>query len=307
MKTFQKENPTHSIIIPAYNEGDVIKQVLLDIQNTMARAGTNYEILVIDDGSTDNTAEEAHGAGVIVIQHPYNIGYGAALKTGIRRAKGAYLITIDSDGQHDPNDIPRLMNEIGKFDMVVGNRTQKSDTEKHRDFANFIFNSFASYIAGRRIDDLTSGLRVMKTQIVKKFLYLLPNTFSCSSTMTLANIHAGYSLKYMPIKVRKRQGKGKSKIKPINDGFRFLLLILRIAVFYSPLKIFLPISLSIFLLGLGYGLFRIFIWGVNYGQTSSLLMSTAVLILMVGLVSEQIAQLRFNQSEADTSTEFYNE
>jgi len=191
--------------------------------------------------------------------------------------------------------------------MVVGSRNQDSETEKHRDIANMIFNQFASYIAGRKIEDLTSGLRAMKTHVVRKFLYLLPNTFSCSSTLTLANVHAGYSLCYVPIQVSRRQGQGKSKIKPLKDGMRFLMLILKIATFYSPLKIFIPASMIIFILGLGYGLLRIFAWGVNYGSTSALLMSTAVLIFMVGLVSEQIAQLRFSQSEVDYLSETSNE
>lgn len=303
MKNRNEVKPIYSVVIPAYNEEDVIYKVIRQICAVMDSLEEPYEMLVVDDGSTDKTAEQARRADATVIEHPYNIGYGAALKTGFRRAKGTFLITIDGDGQHDPNDIPRLIEKIEQFDMAVGSRNRDSDTEKHRDFANFIFNYFASYIAGRKIEDLTSGLRAMKTHIVRKFIYLLPNTFSCSSTLTLANIHAGYSLCYLPIQVSRRQGKGKSKINPWKDGTRFLMLILRVAVFYSPMKIFGPASVTIFLIGLGYGLLRMLAWGVRYGQTSALLMSTAVLIFMVGLVSEQIAQLRFSQSEVESMIE----
>ncbi len=287
----------YSVIIPAYREGDVIHAVITDIRRVMDGMDKTYEILVIDDGSTDDTAEQARKAGARVIQHPYNIGNGAAVKTGMRNARGKVFIHIDADGQMDPNDIPRLLEKIGPYDLVIGARSRASDTAAHRDVANSIFNRLASYTAGRTIEDLTCGFRVIKAHIARQFIYLLPNTFSYPSTLTLSIVRAGYSLGFVPIVVRRRPGRSGSKIKPLRDGMRFLLIILKISVFFAPLKIFIPLSALIFLLGLGYGLFRVLVWHGPYGQTSALLVSTAVLTFLVGLVSEQIAQLRFDRSE----------
>ena len=290
--------PMVSIIIPAYNEADVIHSFLVKLQQVVNSNNINAEVLVINDGSSDNTASEVKAAGVRMIEHPYNIGYGAALKTGYRYARGTIFVTIDADGQHDPNDIPRLLESIKRYDMVVGNRTRDSETELHRDIANSIYNRLATYVAGQTILDLTSGLRAIRSHIPRQFLYLLPNTFSSSSTITLATVRAGYSLEYIPIKVTRRTKKSKSKIKLFEDGARFFMIILRIAVFFAPLKIFVPLSLIIFFLGLGYGLFRIFVWKTNYGSTSALFLSTSVLVFLVGLISEQIAQLRLDRSES---------
>ena len=301
MPTRKKITPRISVIIPAFNEGEVIGNVIKQIRAVVNQLDKSHEIIVIDDGSRDNTAQSARNAGATVIQHPYNIGNGAAVKTGIRHARGKILVTIDGDGQHDPNDILKLVERIGPYDMVVGSRSSESDTAAHRDVANLVFNSLATYISGRKIEDLTSGFRAVKTHIARQFIYLLPNKFSYPSTITLSVVRAGYSLGYEPIKFAKRGGKSKSKIKPLQDGLRFLMIILKIAVFYAPLKIFVPLSAFIFLLGISYGLFRIFIFQAPYGQTSALLMSTAVLTFLVGLVSEQIAQLRFDRSESNSA------
>lgn len=286
--------------MPAFNECDVIGDIIKQIRVVVEEIDESYEIIVIDDGSADDTAQIARSAGATVIQHPYNIGNGAAIKTGIRAARGSILITLDGDGQHDPNDIPKLLENLGPYDMVVGSRNSESDTAAHRDVANMVFNSLASYVAGRKIEDLTSGFRAVKTHIARQFVYLLPNTFSYPSTLTLSVVRAGYSLGYQPIRFARRIGNTKSKINPLRDGLRFLMIILKIAVFYAPLKIFVPLSALIFLLGVAYGLMRIFLLHAPYGQTSALLLSTAVLTFMVGLVSEQIAQLRFDRSESNT-------
>jgi len=290
--------PTVSIIVPAYNEEEAINSFLLNVKQIVEDHQINAEILVINDGSTDGTADNVRAAGVRMIEHPYNIGYGAALKTGYRYARGSIFITIDADGQHNANDIPRLLELIGRFDMVVGSRSSGSDTEFHRDMANAIYNYLATYVANRKIEDLTSGLRAVRAHIARQFLYLLPNTFSSSATITLSALRAGYSLAYIPIQVTRRGAKSKSKIRLFEDGMRFLMIILRITIFFAPLKIFVPLSLIIFTLGFGYGLFRIVAWGLNYGSTSTLLITTSVLIFLVGLVSEQIAQLRFERSES---------
>lgn len=297
--TGQKEEKLRiSVIIPAYHEGNGIGTVVSNIRAVLEKMETSFEIIVVDDGSKDVTAKNAGKAGARVLQHPYNIGNGAAIKTGIRHARGSILVTIDADGQHNPEDIPLLVNRIGAYDMVVGSRNNASDTAAHRDLANLVFNSLASYVSGRKIEDLTSGFRAVKARVARQFLYLFPNKFSYPSTITLSVVRAGYSLGYESIRFSKRHKNTKSKIKPLQDGFRFLMIILKIAVFYAPLKVFAPLSLSIFLIGVAYGLGRIFLLNAPYGQTSALLISTAVLTFLVGLVSEQIAQLRFDRSES---------
>jgi glycosyltransferase involved in cell wall biosynthesis len=255
-----------------------------------------YEIIVVDDGSEDGTAERARGAGARVISHPYNIGNGAAVKTGIRNARGDILVILDGDGQHDAADISRLLEKIGPYDMVVGARTSDSETSLHRNLANRIYNRLATYVCGKKIEDLTSGFRAIKAHIARGFVYLLPNTFSYPTTITLAVVRSGHSLAYVPIKARKRSG--RSKIKLLRDGSRFFFIIVKIATLFSPMKIFLPVSGSLFLAGLGYGLYKIYGLGERYGPTSAMIMTMAVIIFMVGLVAEQVANLRFDRSES---------
>ena len=261
----------------------------------MTKLGKSFEIVVVDDGSDDQTGSIANSTGVRVITHPYNIGYGAALKTGIRFARGHTIIMLDADGQHDPEDIPVLLKRLEKYDMVVGARSAKSETKLHRDIANRAYNVFASYVCGYRIQDLTSGFRAIKANIARSFLGLLPNTFSFSTTITMAVVRSGFSICYVPIHTS--YPAGKSKIRLIQDGTRFLLIIMKIATLFSPMKLFLPVSASLFLGGLAYGVFRMIFMGGRYGQTSGLIMVMAVIIFMVGLVSEQIAQLRFDRIE----------
>ncbi|MBM3143943.1 MAG: glycosyltransferase family 2 protein [Chloroflexi bacterium] len=285
--------PEVSVILPAFNEGRNISTVLHKIQEALK--GSVYEILVINDGSDDETAARAKESGARVICHPYNLGNGAAIKTGIRHAQGKILVMLDADGQHPPEDIPRLLELIGSYDMVVGARTADSDTDIHRDFANTIYNWLASYVSGQKIKDLTSGFRAIKADVARGFVYLLPNRFSYPTTITLATLRSGRSLAYVPIKGKRRTG--KSNIRLLKDGLRFLIIILRIATFYSPLKIFIPVSGLMFLTGFLYGLFKVLILGAPYGPTSAMLMTVSVVVFMVGLVSEQIAQLRFERSE----------
>ena len=284
-----------SIIVPAYNEADGIGTLIYRIQEILQEIENSFEILVIDDGSHDNTADLAQKAGARVIQHPYNIGNGAAIKTGIRKAKGEIIVMLDADGQHPPEDIPRLVEKVGPHDMVVGARSTDSDTDTHRNIANTIYNLLASYVTGSKIEDLTSGFRAIKAEVARGFVYLLPNQFSYPTTITLATIRSGRSLTYVPILGRRR--KGKSNIRIFSDGIKFLMIILRIATFYSPLKVFIPASILMFLTGFCYGLFKVLILGTRYGPTSAMLMTMSVVIFMVGLVSEQIAHLRFDRSE----------
>lgn len=287
--------PKISVILPAFNEAPSISSVVERIRQVMDTQGYEYEVVVIDDGSTDGTAEKALQAGANVICHPYNIGNGAAIKTGIRNATGEILVMLDCDGQHAPEDIPRLLENIGPYDMVVGARSRESKTSLHRDMANKIYNWFATYVCGRKIEDLTSGFRAIKTSVAREFIPLLPNTFSYPTTITLASVRSGYSLTYIPIKTAQRVG--NSKIKPLQDGSRFLLIIFKITTLYSPLRIFLPVSIMTFMIGFVYGLYKVFFLDTRYGPTSAILMGMAVLMFLIGLVSEQIAQLRFDRIE----------
>jgi glycosyltransferase involved in cell wall biosynthesis len=284
-----------SIIIPVYCEAEGITAVVKRVRQVMDGLDRNYEIIVVDDGSDDGTAKKAKEAGARVISHPYNIGNGAAVKTGIREAHGETLVMIDGDGQHSPEDIPRLLEKMDAYDMAVGARTGDSKASFHRTVANRIYNWFATYMCKRRIEDLTSGFRAIRTDIARRFVSLLPNTFSYPTTITMAVVRSGYSLVYVPIKTTRRVG--KSKIKLIRDGSRFFLIIIKIATLFSPMRVFLPVSMIMFLLGFCYGLFKVFALGGRYGPTSAMLMTIAVVVFMVGLVSEQVAQLRFDRSE----------
>src|SRR5690554_2195874 len=211
-----------SVVIPAFNEAQVIGDVIERIFDVFEQLPYTMELLVIDDGSSDGTAVVAQEAGAEVIQHPYNIGNGAAVKTGIRNAAGDVIVLLDGDGQHAPEDIPRLLDKVGRYDLVVGARTRDSESQIHRDLANQIYNWLATYVCGRKIEDLTSGFRAVRAELARSFVYLLPNTFSYPTTITLATVRAGYSLAYVPIRAAQRVG--KSKIKLFRDGSRFFLI-----------------------------------------------------------------------------------
>lgn len=284
------KKPTVTIILPAYNEEQSIAATIKNIHQFYP----DFEILVIDDGSTDNTMKEAMDAGANVWPHPYNIGNGAAIKTGLRMASGEWIVMMDADGQHQPEDIARLLEFKDKFDMVVGSRTKASDTKFHRDIANSIYNWFASYVTKFKIQDLTSGFRLVNQKTVQKFIDLLPNTFSYPSTITMAYLRTGRSIKYVPIQTKAR--KGKSKIKLLQDGARFILIIIKVATLFSPLRVFLPISAILFFTALGYYLFT-FITQGRFTNMSALLFSSALIIFMMGLISEQISQLHYDRAK----------
>ena len=285
-----------SIVIPAFREERSIGMVVERIRKVAAEKIKSFEIIVVNDGSDDKTGSIARAAGARVINHPHNIGYGAALKTGIRHARGQTIVTIDADGQHDPEDIPALLEKLCTYDMVIGARSRKSETRLHRDLANQAYNWFASYVCGYRIQDLTSGFKAIQTNIARSFLGILPNTFSFSTTLTMAVLKSGFSISYVPINTSSPVG--KSKIRLIQDGSRFLLIIMRIATLFSPMRLFVPVSLSLFFGGLSYGILRILFMDGRYGQTAGIVMVMAVIVFMVGLVSEQIAQLRYDRTES---------
>ncbi|MCG2777165.1 MAG: glycosyltransferase family 2 protein [Desulfobacterales bacterium] len=287
------DKPEVSIIIPAYNEalalGDVIK-------NTKSLY-PDFEIIVINDGSTDDTVSIAIDAGAIVYSHPYNIGNGAAIKSGIRIASGTILVFMDGDGQHDPEDIGKLLEYLPEFDMVVGARPKGHQASWGRAFGNRIYNWLASYVAKFPVQDLTSGFRAVKSDIARNFLYLLPNTYSYPTTLTLGVLRSGRSLKYVVIDAKLRKT-GKSKIKIFRDGVKFFMIITKICALYSPLRIFLPVSLLMFLVGTFYYLYTYFVMN-RFTNMSALLLTTSIMIFMMGLISEQVTQMRFERSEGD--------
>ncbi|MCJ8320904.1 MAG: glycosyltransferase family 2 protein [Colwellia sp.] len=279
-----------SIVIPTKNEQKSIGKLIISLNKLTLDI---LEIIVINDGSTDCTLEVAQQAGATVITHPYSKGNGAAIKTGARAAKGDILIFMDGDGQHKAEDVPRLIEELEQgFDLVVGARQRGSQASFGRSIANKFYNSFASYMTGHKIQDLTSGFRAVKADKFSEFISLLPNGFSYPTTSTMAFFRAGYSVSYIPIHANKREG--KSHLKPIKDGIRFLLIIFKVGTLYSPLKIFVPIAFSIFSLGLGYYFYTFLSYG-RFTNMSALMFTTSLIIFMVGLVSEQITNLMYNR------------
>ena len=277
-----------TILLPAYNEEQAIVETIRQIRKLYP----DFEILVVDDGSTDNTMRVAMEAGANVWPHPYNIGNGAAVKTGLRMAQGEWIIMMDADGQHRPEDIARLLEHKDAYDMVVGARTRQSDTSLHRDIANKLYNWFASYVTKFRVKDLTSGFRLVRASTVRQFIYLLPNTFSYPSTLTMAYLRSGRTVKYIPIQTQHR--KGKSKIKLLQDGSRFFLIITKVATLFSPLRVFLPTSLFLFLLASGYYAYT-FVTQGRFTNMSALLFNSSLIVFMIGLVAEQISQMRYDR------------
>lgn len=284
------EQPSLSIIIPAKNEAAVIGDVVASVRGVYADA----EILIVDDGSTDDTAAFAARAGAKVVSHPVSLGNGAAIKTGARAANGKILIMMDGDGQHKVEDIPSLLAKLDEgYDMVIGARDSGSHAGVGRLAANGLYNVFASMISGHRIPDLTSGFRAVRAALFKRFLYLLPNGFSYPTTITMAFLRSGYPVTFVQIKAEKRTG--TSHIRPIRDGLRFLAIIFKIATLYAPLKVFLPTSALFFVSGLSYYAYTYLTMG-RFTNMSLLLFSASVIIFLIGLISEQITALTFKNT-----------
>ena len=282
-------NHNISIVLPAFNEADSIGNVIANVR----RLYPDAELIVVDDGSTDDTAGAAAAAGAVVYQHPYNIGNGAAVKTGIRKASGDTLVFMDADGQHDPADIGRLLENMPEYDMVVGARSFTDQASVLRGLGNKIYNWMASYVTNFRVLDLTSGFRAVKAEIARSFIYLLPNTYSYPTTITLGVLRSGMSVEYIPIKARKRK-RGASNINIVKDGVRFFMILTRICTLFSPMRVFLPVCAT--MTGLGFANYAYtFITQGRFTNMSALLFVTAIVIFMMSLISEQICQMRYER------------
>jgi len=277
-----------SLILPARNEAGALRHLLPELVAILPDA----EIIVVNDGSDDDTLAVCAGFPVRVVSHPYPKGNGAAVKSGARAANGDVLIFMDADGQHKPEDISALLEKFSEgYDMVVGARQTGSHAGAHRAVANDLFSRFATWMVQQTVEDLTSGFRVVKAKKFRKFLYLLPNGFSYPTTITMSFFRAGFSVAYLPIRTPRRST-GKSHIRPVRDGARFLLIIIRIGTLYSPQKLFLPISAGFFMTGLGYYLYTYLSMG-RFTNMSALLFISAILTFLIGIVSEQISALHY--------------
>lgn len=278
-----------SIVLPAKNESGAIGPTIECIK----QLSIAHEIIVVNDGSTDSTQAVAEHAGATVVTHPYSKGNGAAIKTGTRTATGDVIIFMDADGQHDPQDIPRLLEQIEQgYDLVVGARKKGSQASLGRGIANALYNNLATYMTEQKVEDLTSGFRAVRADKFREFLYLLPNGFSYPTTSTMAFFRAGYSVTYVPIHAAKRVG--KSHIQPLKDGVRFFLIIFKIATLFSPLKMFLPIAVILFLMATGWYGYTLYEFH-RFTNMSALLYTGSIMVFLLGLISEQITALMYKE------------
>lgn len=280
-----------SIILPAKNEAVGLLQVLPVLRSSFPEA----ELIVVDDGSTDNTGAVCEQFGVRRLWHPYSMGNGAAIKSGARYASGEVLLFMDADGQHDPIDIARLLAKLDEgFEMAVGARSWDTHASLARRIANNIYNLLATYMTGKRIDDLTSGFRAARARHFKRFLYLLPNGFSYPATSTMAFFRSGLPVAYVPIRAKAREG--KSHIRLMNDGLRFLMIILKIGTLFSPMRLFLPLSVMLFMIASGYYTFT-FITEHRFTNMSALLYMSSMLTFLIGILGELISSLHYKEAE----------
>lgn len=282
------------MVIPARDEMANLPGLLDELREVLAALPLDdLEVVLVNDGSRDGTAELAESWGARVITHAESLGNGAAVKRGIREARNEWVLLVDGDGQHPPAAIPAMVEMAERYDMVVGSRGGGGGAW-YRNIANRVYNRLASYVTNRRIPDLTSGFRMLRADVAKGFVYLLPNTFSYPTTITLALLRGGYSVGFHPIRVRARRG--KSHIHLVRDGSRFLLIILRITTFFAPLRVFLPLSALVLLLGVGWYLYTYFTAG-RFTNMAVLLISQATVLFALGLISEQVAALRFERGD----------
>jgi glycosyltransferase involved in cell wall biosynthesis len=279
-----------SVVLPAKNEAEGLRRTLPALQAVLPEA----EVIVVDDGSTDDTGAVAASLGARVLASPYSMGNGAAIKRGARAATGEIIVFMDADGQHDPAQIPALLARLeAGYDMAVGARDGSGQASISRGLANGLYNRLASWMTGHRVLDLTSGFRAVRADRFREFLHLLPNGFSYPTTSTMAFFRSAYPVDYVPVRVDRRVGTA-SHIRPIKDGIRFLLIIFKIATLYSPLKLFAPAGAAFFVLGLGYYGYT-FATMHRFTNMSALLLSASVIVFLIGLVSEQITNLTYRR------------
>ncbi len=279
-----------SIILPCFNEQDTIARLCAQIMTLHPDA----EVIVVDDGSSP---EIPRIEGVTIIKHPYNVGNGAAIKTGARAASGDVLVLMDADGQHSVKDIARLLSKIEDgYDMVVGSRSAKTQASFSRLLANTGFNRLASLMTGYHIEDLTSGFRAVRAKAFRNFLYLLPNRFSYPTTSTMAFFRNGYSVTYVQIEAKQRDSNSQSNISVIKDGVRFLVIILKIGALFSPMRLFLPISAALFSIATVYYGYT-YVNESRFTNMSALLYVSSLIIFLIGILSEQVSSLHYRNSE----------
>jgi glycosyltransferase involved in cell wall biosynthesis len=286
-----KNTPSLSIILPAKDEADSLRQLL----PALRRLYPGAELVVVNDGSTDETKSVCAQHEVKVVTHPYTIGNGAAVKTGARVATGEVLIFMDADGQHNPDDIQPMLQKMEEgYDMVVGARGWRTQAGMRRAIGNSLYNRFASWMTGFKIEDLTSGFRAVRADKFRKFLYLLPNGFSYPTTITMAFFRSAFPVAYVPINAGVRHG--KSKLNLIKDGTRFFIIILKIGALFSPMRLFLPVSFSLFLAGLSHYSYTYLSFG-RFTNMSALLFISSLLTFLIGIVSEQVSSLHYRGTD----------
>jgi len=288
--TDEEESHNISIVIPAYNEEDTIGQVLEEVCAVLNENNLIKEIIVVDDGSVDNTVQVVSKFPVKVIRHPYNKGYGASLKSGLREASNGYAFTMDSDGQHRAADIPKLLEYMKTFDMVIGSRKDNSKHDWLRKPGKWILSLVANYLSNMKIPDINSGFRLIRKSCVEEFMHFLPNGFSFSTTISLAMIHGGYNVKYVPISVFNRIG-GKSRVKQTRDGFATILLITRCISLFNPLKIYAPIAGAMLVFSMLFAAYGIIYYG-SFPKTAIITTVSAILVLLFGILSDQVAAIQ---------------
>jgi glycosyltransferase involved in cell wall biosynthesis len=293
-----------SVILPSFNEEDSIAPLIQETLAALNESRLTYELIAVDDGSTDATAAVIEKMAkaqrrLRLIRHPYNKGNGSAIKTGIRASAGAHVACLDADGQHDPADLLKLYAHSGQYELVIGARKGSYRGARVRNWGNSIFNVFASWLTRFPIEDLTSGLRVFSAKAIRRYVELLPERFSYPTTSTLVFLKAGYGIKYVPISVRPRR-QGRSKVRVVHDGWRFLIIILKIIVLFEPLQIFLPVALFFFLLASGSTAYSSAILQRLYIPNSGVLLyALSVIVFLLGLIAEQVTNLQLLASDRD--------
>ncbi len=284
---------TITIVIPAYNEEKTIGSVVRGVISHVPEAN----VLVVDDGSTDATAREAERSGAFVISHPLNKGNGACIKTALRHIRSGYIAVIDADGQHDPKDLPKLLNRLNEYDLVVGSRAFNSESGAHlRNLGNIILRRLASFLSERDITDLTSGFRAFKHDIACRFMHIYPNGYSFPSTSTLSFLMSGYNVDFIPIEAKKRPSDTQSKLRPFRDGFRFLMFILRIITLANPNRIFFPAGLIMVFLGLLITIRNLILFQ-QFSSGAVLFLAGGINTIFFGLILDQFASLRLRERD----------